>query len=288
MFKIGDFSKLTRVSAKMLRHYDELGLLKPARIDPANGYRYYSASQLPRLNRLIALKDLGFSLEQIGGLLDDELPPKELQGMLKLRQAEIEAQLRAEQQRLERVAGRLRYIEQEKAQPRYEVVLRAVRPQLMASLRQVVPDSGDPVAALFDELEAHVAAHQARAFSSPLMIIHDPDYREVNVEVEVAVPLTHEIPETERIRVGVLEGSPSMACVVYTGAYDKTEEALSALTVWIDAHGYRINGPFREVYLRFSADMAEQLGLPEAFLTESQQAFVTEIQIPVTREESNE
>jgi DNA-binding transcriptional MerR regulator len=288
MFKIGDFSKLTRVSAKMLRHYDELGLLKPAHIDPTNGYRYYSASQLPRLNRLIALKDLGFSLEQIGALLDDALPPEELQGMLKLRQAEIEAQLRAEQQRLERVAGRLRYIEQEKAQPRYEIVLREVRPQLMACLRQVVPDTGDPVAALFDELEAHAAVHQARAFSSPLMIIHDPDYREMDVEVEVAVPLTHDIPGTERIRVGVLPGSPNMACVVYTGAYDKTEEALSALTVWIDAHGYRVDGPFREVYLRFNADMAEQLGLPGAFLTDNSKAFVTEIQIPVTREENDE
>jgi DNA-binding transcriptional MerR regulator len=286
MFKIGDFSKLTRVSAKMLRHYDEIGLLKPAHIDPHNAYRYYSAAQLPRLNRIIALKDLGFSLEQIAGLLDDDLPPEELHGMMKLRRAEIEIRLMAEQRRLDQVAARLRYIEQEKAQPRYEVVLRAVAPQLMACLRQVVPDTGDPVAEMFDELEAHAAAHQARAFHSPLMIIHDTDYRETDVEVEVAVPLTRVIPETERIRVRTVEGSPSMACVVYTGEYDKTEEALSALTIWIETHGYHITGPFREVYLRFSADMAEQLGLPEAFLTDEAGSFVTELQIPVQREET--
>ena len=70
MFKIGDFSKFSRVSVKMLRHYDELGLLKPALVDPATNYRYYSADQLPRLNRIIALKDLGFTLEQVGRLFN--------------------------------------------------------------------------------------------------------------------------------------------------------------------------------------------------------------------------
>jgi DNA-binding transcriptional MerR regulator len=74
MFKIGDFSRFSRVTVKMLRHYDEIGLLKPARVDPFTGYRYYTADQLPRLNRIIALKDLGFTLEQIGSLLDDIFP----------------------------------------------------------------------------------------------------------------------------------------------------------------------------------------------------------------------
>lgn len=59
MFKISDFSRLSLVSAKALRYYDELGLLKPARVDESTGYRYYAASQLPRLNRILALKDPG-------------------------------------------------------------------------------------------------------------------------------------------------------------------------------------------------------------------------------------
>jgi DNA-binding transcriptional MerR regulator len=78
MFKIGDFSRLTRVSVKALRHYDRLGLLEPARVDPLNGYRYYSSEQLSGLNSILALKDLGFSLEQVSLLLDEEMSPAQV------------------------------------------------------------------------------------------------------------------------------------------------------------------------------------------------------------------
>lgn len=100
MFRIGDFSRLTRVSVKMLRHYDEIGLLLPIYVDPATSYRYYAADQLPLLNRIIALKDLGFSLDQIGLLLNDHVSLDEMRGMLKLRRAAVEQTVRREQQRL--------------------------------------------------------------------------------------------------------------------------------------------------------------------------------------------
>jgi DNA-binding transcriptional MerR regulator len=106
MFKIGDFSKLSRVSVKTLRYYDEVGLLKPIQIDRFTGYRFYSVDQLPRLNRILALKDLGFSLEQIGRLLDEELPPSELRGMLRLKQGELQQQVDEQQSRLARVEAR--------------------------------------------------------------------------------------------------------------------------------------------------------------------------------------
>ncbi len=73
LFKIGDFSQIGQVSVRMLRHYDELGLLKPAYVDRLTDYRYYSIEQLPKLNRLLALKDLGFSLVQIAALLNNDL-----------------------------------------------------------------------------------------------------------------------------------------------------------------------------------------------------------------------
>ena len=66
MFKIGEFSKLSRVSVKALRHYDDMGLLRPAQVDRFTSYRYYALEQLPRLHRILGLKELGFSLEQIG------------------------------------------------------------------------------------------------------------------------------------------------------------------------------------------------------------------------------
>ena len=87
MIRIVDFSKLSRVTVKTLRYYDEVGLLQPAHVDNTTGYRYYAYSQLPRLNRILALKDLGFSLEEICKLLSDALTVEQMHGMLKLRQA---------------------------------------------------------------------------------------------------------------------------------------------------------------------------------------------------------
>jgi len=113
MLKIGDFSKQAQVSVKTLRYYDERDLLKPAWIDRFTGYRYYALIQLPRLNRIIVLKDLGFSLEQIKRILQDNLPPDELRGMLRLKHAELEKHIQEEQARLDRIEDRLRHIEQE-------------------------------------------------------------------------------------------------------------------------------------------------------------------------------
>ena len=89
MIKIGDFARLAEVSIVTLRHYDEIGLLKPVSVDKFTGYRYYSIEQLPRLNRILALKDLGFSLEQISTMLNG-ISLEEMRGMLKLRHAEQE------------------------------------------------------------------------------------------------------------------------------------------------------------------------------------------------------
>jgi DNA-binding transcriptional MerR regulator len=100
MFKIGDFSKLSRVSIKALRLYDEMRLLKPIQVDQFTSYRYYCASQLPRLNRILAFKDLGFSLEQILKLLDEDLSLAEIRGMLRLKQAELQNYIETEQARL--------------------------------------------------------------------------------------------------------------------------------------------------------------------------------------------
>src|SRR5512135_1987281 len=137
MLKIGEFSRLGRVSVRMLRHYDQLGLLKPVQTEPFSNYRYYSAEQLPRLNRILALRDLGFSLEQIGGLLDENLPTEQLLGMLKLKRAEVEQNLRAEQARLARLEARIRQADQGEPMSAYDIVLRAVEAQLVASLRRV-------------------------------------------------------------------------------------------------------------------------------------------------------
>lgn len=117
MFTIGDFARHGRVSVRMLRHYDRLGLLRPAAVDPATGYRSYEAAQLSRLNRIVALKDLGFTLERVRSILDEEVDAGELRGMLRLRRAELEEQVRLDTARLTQVEARLSVIEREGAMP---------------------------------------------------------------------------------------------------------------------------------------------------------------------------
>jgi DNA-binding transcriptional MerR regulator len=113
MIKIGEFSKLVQVPVPTLRYYDEIGLLKPIEVDRFTGYRYYSASQLPRLHRILALKGLGFSLEQIAAVLAEGLTLEQMRGMLRLRHAQISQQLIETQNQLVEVEARLHQIEQE-------------------------------------------------------------------------------------------------------------------------------------------------------------------------------
>jgi DNA-binding transcriptional MerR regulator len=87
MFSIGEFARLGTVSVRTLRHYDEIGLLHPAKVDSNTGYRSYAADQLGQLNRIMALKDLGFSLEQTRKLVSG-ITLEELRGMLALRRAQ--------------------------------------------------------------------------------------------------------------------------------------------------------------------------------------------------------
>src|SRR5262245_54260924 len=188
MFRIGEFSRFTRVSVKMLRHYDEIGLLVPVSVDSASGYRTYAAEQLPRLNRIIALKDLGFSLDAIATLLDDAATADDKAALLRGRRSELERSIAEDGARLRQLdalpagGGPDRLGE-------YDVVLRAVPACPMATIRRRVPSLGEPIASLFEALEARVAAHKARAPASPLLLFHDDDYREADLDVEAAVPI---------------------------------------------------------------------------------------------------
>ena len=281
MFKIGDFSKFTCVSIKMLRHYDAIGLLKPAYADPQTGYRYYLADQLPRLNRIISLKELGFTLEQVICLMDSDLSTEKLKVILKAQRKEVLARLRAEEIRLAGVDLRLWQLEQGTPASAYDVLVREVPSCLMATLPHTVSESEIPFAALFDEVEGYVAAYHARAFASPMALIYD-HHEENPQKIEIAVPVTRRLAGNDRIQVCDIQGG-KMACVVYTGTDARTREALDTLRMWTDRQKYTVVGPLREVYLRFGADHVEELDLPLAFLSDSENAYITELQLPIER-----
>ncbi len=272
MIRIGDFSKLSRVSIKALRFYDEMGLLKPVEVDRFTGYRYYEFDQLPRLYRILALKDLGFSLEEIGRLLEGELSTEQMRGMLKLREAEIRQRVEEEAERLERVALWLRQIEQEDSMSRYDVVIKKIEPTRVASVRGMVPTPPDQ-RSLWDELMDYLQQKSVRMIGPPMAIYHDPEFKEQDWDIEVVMPIGEEIPASGRVNIYGLPGVEKMACVVHTGPFATILEAYDALGKWIDQNGYQIVGPGRELNLR----------LPERLGDQNDPNTVNEIQLPVEK-----
>jgi DNA-binding transcriptional MerR regulator len=270
MFKIGDFSKLSQVSVKTLRYYDEIGLLRPSEIDRFTGYRYYTASQLSRLNRILLLKDLGLSLDQIGWLLESDLPPAQLRGMLKLRQAEIERSIEEEGARLARVAALLTHIEQENVNmSKYDVVIKKVAPVRIASIRDVVANYSAQ-GELWGELGTYLAQHNVKAVAPCLTIDHNDSYKERDVDLEVCEVIDAALPTTDRVKVRDLPAVEQMACTVHHGPFPQLNQGYQALGQWAETNGYRFVGPSREVYLQVSE-------------TGDDSTNVAEIQIPVDK-----
>ena len=271
MIRIGDFSKLSRVSVKTLRYYDETGLLKPVHVDPFTGYRLYEYSQLSTLHRILALKDLGFSLEEIGRLLDDGLSVEQMYGMLKLRETEARQRVRDEAERLERIRARLRQIEQEDCMSKYDVVIKSVDEVKVASLRGVVPTPPEQ-GGLWQELEEYLAKQRVKPTGACLTLYHDDEYKERDWDVEVCEPIDAELGETQRVKVQTLPAVKTLACTIHNGPFVTIGEAYNAIGKWITDNSYRIVGPCREIYLHSKGDG-----------NQNDPDTVTEIQFPVEK-----
>ncbi|MEW6210712.1 MAG: MerR family transcriptional regulator [Acidobacteriota bacterium] len=265
MYRIGEFSALSQVSIKTLRYYDEIGLLRPARIDRRTGYRYYLADQLSALNRILVFKDLGFSLDQINRLLKENLSVDDLRDMLRLKRAELEERVLRERAQLLQVEARLKQIEQ--GDVPYEIAIKRVEPRLVASLRDTMLDySGAD--ALFDELCWHLKKHFVTA--SRAAVWHNCEGNDGAIDCEAVVFLKEPVPERGRIRVYHLLAE-QMACLVQTGE-DGFPNAYLAARSWIAENNYSVTGPNRELYIQLSSQTA--IG-------------VTEIQFPVKNERDN-
>jgi len=271
MLKIGDFSKLCMVSVKTLRHYDSLGLLRPARVDDFTGYRYYSAAQIPQLNRILALKDLGLSLEQIAHLLQDDLSADQIRGILRLRAAEARERVAEEQARLVRVEARLRLIESEGKQPMYDVVLKKLPAQHIASLRRVIPTYGH-LGELFGELFGVLMPAGNVPEGPGLAIYHDPEFRDHDPDIEVAIPVGAAARIVPPLTLRELPAC-DVASTIHRGPYEGITAAYEAVGAWIEPNGYQVAGALREVYLHGPGE------------TNNPTEYVTELQVPVSRRE---
>ncbi len=249
MIRIGDFSKLSRVPVKTLRYYDEVGLLKPVEVDAFTGYRLYEYSQLSTLNRILALKELGFSLEEIGRLLDEDLSAEQMRGMLKLREMEARQRMQQEAERLERIEVRLRQIEQEKCMSKYDVVIKSAEQIKVASVRDVVPTPPDQ-GPLWRELGGYLAMNHIRPNGACFTLYYDDEFKERDWDLEVCEQIDVDLKESKRIKVRTLPASRRLACTIHHGPFVTIGEAYNALGQWITDNGYRITGPCREIYLR--------------------------------------
>ena len=271
MIKIGDFARLSQVSVVTLRYYDEMDLLKPVKVDTFTGYRFYSADQLPRLNRILALKDLGFPLEQIKLMLTDGLTLTQLRGMLVMQRDEVEKRLAHEQQRLLRIEARLRQIELEDKMPTYDVVVKTVPTVLVAARRVTIPTNDQVPQYLgpaYTEVYTYIREQGLKDDGQCMALWHSPADVYENEDAEAIVVVDRLLPGTDRVKVYELP-STQMAAVVHHGDFEEFTQGHAALLEWIDANGYQIVGPYREIYIKHDKNNLSDT--------------ITEIQIPVKK-----
>jgi DNA-binding transcriptional MerR regulator len=266
MFSIGEFARHGRVSVRMLRHYDEIGLLTPASVDPVTGYRFYQASQLAELNRLIALKDLGFTLEQARSIMVETVTAAELRGMLRLRRTEIQSRIEDETARLARVEARLLTIEDEGQVPADGIVIKRLARVRVAELAGTAtgyePEAITPVIQpLYQELWRRLAT-AGLATAGPGVAYYE-DAGDALL-VHAAVPVNAEPDGGHGLSILDMPEVASAAAIIHHGSMDDVLPTVQALARWIDASGYRSRGYAREVTMEWHPDR-------EQWVTELQQ-----------------
>lgn len=268
MLKIGDFSKFARVSVKALRYYDELGLLHPVKVDEFTGYRYYLASQLTQLHRIVSMKEMGLSLEEISKLLKDDVSIAHILDLLRNKQEEQKRRLEIETERLRRVEEWLVDVEREGKMPNYEIVIKKIETQKVLTVRVIIPNYNQ-IGPLFQKLESYLAQSGTQMIGPPSAIYYDDGFKDKDADVEVVYPVSKVVPSNGEIKYRELPGYEKVATTIHKGAYDAVGTAYTALGKWIEANGFQTVGPCREIYYT-----APRSGTP---LSE----YVTEVQLPI-------
>ncbi len=263
--KIGDFARLGQVSVRMLRNYDELGLLVPAHVDPWTNYRSYTAAQLARLNRIVALRGLGFGLEAIGRLLDDDVSVEHLEGMLKLRRAELAEQLRSTGAQLHDVERRLRLIEGEKQMDR-EFVVKPIPSLRLAELSGTVSGQeriSDLVGPLFGRV---YDALQASGVHPGVGVGY---YLSTEDGLECHAGFAYGGAPVPGVEIGELPAIGEAVTLVHLGSMETIGASWQAIGRWLEENGAEASAACREVYLEAPMD--------------NQDDWVTELQQPFAR-----
>src|SRR4051795_7326616 len=274
MYTIGEFAAIGRLSVRMLRHYDAIGLLRPAQVDEWSGYRRYAPAQVAQLNRLLALKELGFPLEQVARILHDEPDEETMRALLEERRIAARLELGAAGARLARIEAELRRMEGAEPMPTPEVTLKALPAARVAALTRTV-DAIDPehvgpvVGPLFAEL-AGTVQHQGLTPSGPAVALYAPTEEQGPATVTAGMPVAETSALPPELELRDVPAVAEAATLVHHGAMATISDSWMALQEWLAAHPeLRPGAESRELYLRtVPADERE---------------WVTELQWPVTR-----
>ena len=270
MFRIGEFSKLTQVSVRMLRYYDEIGLLKPAQIDKFSGYRLYSVEQIPILHRIVFLRDSGFQVAEIAAALKN-WNESFIISELKNKQAEIKSIIKAEQERCAKIDTAIRDMGKEQIAIHCNVTLRRVPGYPVLALRKILPNYFSE-GMLWKELDRKIEEERIRLPQNTLnfAVYHDLDYREADVDVEVCavIPEPAAFADSELYRK--TEAVETMACFMVYGPFENIGPAFESFARWLSENErYAMTGKSRQIVHRGPLNEEE----PDKWLTE--------IQIPV-------
>lgn len=264
MFKIGEFSRLTQVSVRMLRYYDENGLLLPDSTDPSSGYRFYSAAQIPRLNRILFLRDAGFAVAEMPALLSDWNEATVARRFAEKQEA-IRQNIRVEEEKLHKLEAALQ-ISPDGSTLHYDVTIRSIPAYAVLSCRRTLPDYWAE-GALWKEMAAFAEKHAIPLTGETLSIYHDPDYREQDVDVELCAHTTKMGEDGGGFTYRHTEAAPRMACTMVYGPFERIAGAFQAFAGWLAGQGrYQMGPTSRQIVHRGPWNEDD----PENYLTEIQ------------------
>lgn len=268
MYRIGLFSKINKVTIKTLRHYDDIGLLKPAHIDVENGYRYYSSEQLPKMHRIISLRQMGFSLEEI---ISMTVNGEETRQYFEKRENDLVQTIGQLEQQLIQIKNYLKL--RGGNTMAYEVVIKELPEVIVASMRRVIPDYN----ALF-ELCPNVMGKEMERLGCVCTVpaycfnmYHDGEYKEADIDVEICEAVTEMKEDTDLIKFKRIDKVPTAACILHKGAYSDLGNSYGEVFKWIEQNGYTIMGNPRESYV------------DGIWNKENEADWLTEIQVPIIK-----
>lgn len=269
MISIGMFSKMNKVTVKTLRYYDEIGLLKPAYVDEFTGYRYYSTEQLVLMNKILSLKQLSFSLQEMVEVLKGQV---EVVDVLMKKQEEVQERLKEDKEMLERIENHIKLINGEMKMEQYDVIIKELPEVIVASMRRTIPNYD----ALFTIVPQQMAPEMKRVGCKTIFpeycfnIYHDGEYKETNIDVEICEAVTEIKDDTDLLTFKKIN-AVSAACTLHKGSYSTIGKAYTQLIKWIEKNGFEIVGSPRESYI------------DGIWNKDSEADWLTEIQIPIRK-----